>query len=77
VNHFFNIDYNLETAGNVRISINDETGKEAGLLFNGWKDAGNQIQNVSINKNKLSAGVYFIRLQTENQIRTKKIVIVK
>jgi hypothetical protein len=77
VNHFFNIDYNLENAGNVIITINDESGKEAGLLFDGWKDAGNQIQNVSIDKNKLSAGVYFIRLQTANQIRTKKIVIVK
>ena len=77
VNHFFNIDFNLEKAGNVRISINDESGKEAGLLFDGWKEAGNQIQNVSIDKNKLNAGVYFIRLQTENKIKTKKIVIVK
>ena len=77
VNHFFNIDFNLEKAGNVRISINDETGKEAGLLFDGWKEAGNQIQNISIDKNKLSIGVYFIKLQTDNQIKTKKIVIVK
>ena len=77
VNHFFNIDFNLENAGNVRISINDQLGKEAGLLFDGWKEAGNQIQNVSIDKSKLYAGVYFITLQTENKIKTKKIVIVK
>lgn len=69
------IKFELPVASLVLLRIYDITGKEVETLFNEFKLKGRY--SVSFNATNYSSGIYFYKLQTENYINIKKMVLLK
>jgi hypothetical protein len=69
------IPYELATAGQVRLSVFDVTGRQVALLVNAEQSAGRR--QVSFNAAGLPSGVYMVRLEAGGQIMTKKLTLLK
>lgn len=72
-----NINLNLQYAGQVSIALYDQLGNQVQVLFSGWLNSGEQVKQFRIFNNGLSNGLYYIRLQSENVMDVKPIVIMK
>lgn len=70
-----NISFNLPAAGFVELNIYDLSGRKIESLLNKNLISGQHI--VKWDASKYSSGIYFYRLRAENQIVTKKLVLVK
>ena len=70
-----NISYSLNTKGKVRLSVYDIRGREVAVLVDGFQSAGNQT--VKFSGDDLTSGIYFYRLQTANEVITKKMTLLK
>ncbi len=69
------IAYSLETSGMTKVSVYDLRGNKVASLVDGLQSAGqHQIQFDGTN---LTSGIYFYKLQTANQILTRKMMLVK
>lgn len=68
-NGVVNIRYNNTNGNNVLISITDVTGREVAVIN------GTNSQQVQYNTSNLQAGIYFVRLQTDNGTVTKKLEV--
>lgn len=78
--HTTTISYHLQQSGKVRLSIFNLQGREVSVLYEGqqFKGAHKVTWDGSDNLgNKLSAGMYLYRLQSEGQAVTKRIVLVQ
>ena len=74
------ISYALHKAGNVSLEIYSITGQLVYTLVNGQKPAGQhtiQWDANDSNGNKMQNGTYFIRLQTEDNTQTTKVVLMQ
>jgi len=74
------IQYDLPKASHVRLIIYDIMGREVATIINTEMNAGYQsiIWNTRNNYGKpVSAGIYFYHLQTNDFVKTKKMVLVK
>jgi hypothetical protein len=69
------IAYGLKNSGKVRLSVFDIMGKEVAVLVDGSQAAGSH--QVQFNASNLSTGMYFYKLQTADQVFTKKMTLVK
>jgi hypothetical protein len=69
------IEYTLKVNGKVRISVYDLTGKEVVVLADGIRSAGNH--EVRFDGANLTSGIYFYKLQTAEQVITRKMTLVK
>lgn len=69
------ITYDLPALSKVRLSIIDLAGKEVMLLKNALQDKG--AYAVQVNAGNLGNGVYIYRLQINNEIITKKLIVSK
>ncbi len=69
------IEYYLPRKQKVTLDVYNVSGIKIATLVNGVKGAGNH--NVAFNGNKLSSGVYYYRVITEDGDATKKMQIVK
>ena len=69
------ISYTLKTSGNVKLSVYDLTGHEVAILVDGIQSAGNH--DVQFDGANLTSGIYFYKLQTADQIFTRKMTLVK
>ena len=69
------IHYNINIAGRVCISIYDVLGREVSVLVNKVQYPGHY--DVKFSGNDLATGIYFYRLQTENKVITKKMLLLK
>jgi len=69
------INYSIAAEGNVSIKVYDITGKEAAVIIDGFKPAGNY--SVEFNASSLPSGVYFYKIKTEGFEETKKMLLVK
>jgi len=69
------ISYSLKSSGKVRLSVFDIMGKEVAVLVDGSRAAGNY--DVQFNASNLTSGMYFYKLQTADQMFTKKMTLVK
>lgn len=69
------IEYEISKKSNVKISIFNITGKTIDILVDKMQNTGKYKINYSANN--LSSGVYFYRLQTQNDFEVKKFVLVK
>ncbi len=82
-NPFFNtttISYHLQRPGKVRLSIFNLQGREVSILYEGQRSQGTHkvTWDGSDNSgNKLAAGMYLYRLQSQGQSVTKRIVCVQ
>ena len=74
------ISYQLASISKVRIKVYDILGKEIATLVNGQKPAGNyQITWDGTDNfgNKVTSGVYFYQINTDNFVQTKKMILMK
>lgn len=69
------IRFGLPLTSNVRVSVFNLLGHEVATLFDGRKDAG--IHQLSFDAMNLSAGIYLYRVQSENLVEIKRMVLVK
>ena len=69
------ISYKLPVGGNVTLKVFDILGKELTTLVNQFKPAGKF--DVEFNAEALPGGVYFYRIQANNFIETRKMVLMK
>ena len=69
------VSYVLENADKVRLHVYNVAGQKVETLVDGWKQAGEH--RVTFNADKLSSGVYFMRLITSNGTLTTKAVLLK
>ncbi|MDD5530740.1 MAG: T9SS type A sorting domain-containing protein [bacterium] len=67
--------YNIPLPNKVSLRLYDLSGREVRMLVDGEKPAGSY--SVTLNANKLKAGVYFVRLTTGEQKIVKKLVLMK
>ena len=67
------INYSINSTSDVRISVNNATGKEVSEIVNCNQHPGNYTVNWNAVNNV--KGVYFIHLETEYQSVTKKVVL--
>lgn len=69
------IEYTIPYSAHVLLSVYDIQGKVIAELVNSFQNAGNY--GVRFDGTALSSGIYFIRLQTENDLKIKKMVLLE
>ncbi len=74
-NPYTNIEYSLAKPSVVRITVYDLLGREIKTIFGGYQKAGHY--SLKFFCEKLSSGVYFYKLETEDFIEYKKMVLTK
>lgn len=70
-----NIEFGLPKNGDVKLAIYNALGTEVGVVFNGYKTAGNY--KADFNAVNLSSGVYFYKLIAADFTATKKMMLIK
>lgn len=70
-----NINYQLPIDNYVKLTIFDALGREAAVLVNEKQSAGNY--SVEWDGTNYSSGLYFYKLETENFVESKKMVLIK
>ena len=70
-----NIRFGIPEAGFVKLSVFNIVGEEVAVLVNGNIEAG--IHNISFDARNLTSGAYFYKLQSENSIEVKKMLLTK
>jgi hypothetical protein len=69
------ISFQLPVGSRVTLKVFDLLGREVATLVNGQRSAGRH--EVSFDASRLSSGMYMYRLETGNQIITKKMMLIK
>ncbi len=69
------IQFDLPSAGDIRLEVFDLLGRRTALLYNGYKPAGNH--SMVFNAGNLSSGVYIVRLQSGNHVATRSMMFLK
>jgi hypothetical protein len=69
------ISYTIPEQSKVRLSVYDLLGREVAVLVDKEQNAG--LHNVQFKAGNFSSGVYFYRLQSSNNIVTKKMLLMK
>lgn len=67
--------FGLPEAGKVKLLLFNSLGEEVTILFEGYKTAG--YYQIEFDAKNLPSGVYFYRLQAENFVETKKMLLLK
>jgi hypothetical protein len=70
--------YTLREGGRVRLAVYDVAGREVALLRNGEEGAGQHVvswDGKSTRGTRVSAGVYFVRLESGGREETRKVVL--
>lgn len=71
------VDYSVEQDADVRICIIDQFGTEMQVLYSGVQNAGKHTEQVQVNTDTISSGVYYLQVKIGNETKTKAISIVK
>jgi hypothetical protein len=69
------ITYSIAKKGNVELKVFNVLGQEVQTLFSGVQSAGSHT--ITFNGSRLASGIYFYRLNSDNQSITKKLVMMK
>jgi hypothetical protein len=69
------IGYQLPISSNVTLKVYDLLGREVATLVDEYRPAGSY--EVEFNASDLTSGIYFYKLQTDNYIETKKMILLK
>lgn len=75
-----NIEFEIAEPGNVEIIIYDNTGNKINTLkCENCKQGKNQLQwnCLDFNNNRVSNGVYFYEVRFDNEVKSKKMIVVK
>ena len=71
------IGYRLSVTGKVKITVYDVLGKEVASLVNEEQKAGEHKIEFNAGNYGLSSGVYFYKLQTDEYVNVKKMILLK
>jgi len=69
------IEFAMDKADNINLTVFNLLGKQVATLANGHYDKG--IHNVKFSGNHLTSGVYFYTLETSDQSLTRKMILMK
>jgi hypothetical protein len=69
------ISYNVPKSSKVLIKVYDLLGREVATLVNAVQKAGEY--KVVFNGNKLASGIYFVRMNSDNYMKTEKMMLLK
>lgn len=69
------ISYTLKYSGKIRLSVYDLLGREVAVLV--YQEQGAGTYEIPFNATGLSSGIYFYKLQTGNDMITKKMMFLK
>ena len=69
------IDFSIPQRGQVILKVYDLLGREVAVIVNGMFEAGNH--EVEFNANKLTSGIYFYTIKTNNFTQTKKMIVLR
>ncbi len=69
------IRYSIQQPSNVELTIYDTAGRVVKSLMEGWQSAGSHQRTV--HGDNLSAGVYLLRLEAKDLVRTQKVLLLK
>ena len=69
------ISFELRAASQVELGVFDTTGREVQTLVDDRKTAG--LHDVTFNASGLSSGIYFVRLQTGDGVKSQKLLLLK
>ena len=69
------ITYGVPEAGHVRIAVYDLSGKEVGVLVDGYQAPGRY--QVSWHPQQLASGVYFYKMEARNFVQVKTMMLLK
>lgn len=70
-----NIEFNLVNSSNVVVSVFDLLGKKVANLHNG--ELSNGSHTIKFNSADMLQGIYFVKIQMNNQVITKKVLVTK
>lgn len=70
-----NINFSIPQPGNVKLSVYNVLGQEVATLINNYKPAGSYT--ITWNADKISSGVYIYKLEADNTVVSKKMVLMK
>ncbi len=68
-----NIEFSLNSSTNVDIAVFDILGKKVKDIYTGVMTSGSQ--NIQMNVNEFNKGIYFVKLQMNNEVVIKKIIV--
>ncbi len=69
------ITFTIPRAGNVLVKVYNTLGQEVAILLNGYKAA--QTYNINFDASNLSSGVYFYSVEFDNQVLSRKMILMK
>ena len=69
------ISYSVNEAGLVKLSVYNLLGEVVSVIVNQNQEAGSY--NVEFNASNIESGVYFYKLESGNQVQTKKLMLIK
>jgi aminopeptidase N len=69
------IEYSIPISGNVKITLFDAIGKKVKELVNKYEDRG--YHKIELNAENLASGIYIYKLEINNFIDSKKMILVK
>lgn len=73
--NYFNLEYQLTQTELMTISAYDASGRLVKVLFEGAENAGVQQHQFDLTANELTAGVYYISLQSETFVSSVKLIV--
>ena len=75
--NFLTIDYELEHAGQVLLSVFDAEGQLVQILEDGWIEGGQNRARWNALRPAMDPGIYLLKLETEEETRTQRVVLVQ
>ncbi len=70
-----NIKFSIPNSGNISLKVYDRLGKEVADLADGFRSAG--TYELNFDASRLSSGIYFYKLVTNDIVNTKKMTLIK
>ena len=70
-----NIKFSIPNSGNISLKVYDRLGKEVADLADGFRSAG--TYEINFDASRLSSGIYFYKLVTNDIVNTKKMTLIK
>jgi hypothetical protein len=69
------IEYSLPDAGIVKVTIYNVLGQEISILVNQFKTQG--VHKITFDAKNLPSGIYFYKMESNNFVQTKKLILLK
>jgi ligand-binding sensor domain-containing protein len=75
ISEYAEIKFSTPVKGYVELALYNTIGQKINTLFRGYMNQGEQVITLNVNSGKYSRGIYILRLKVQNNITSKKIII--